>query len=58
MGQFLLDGKNEQIMSKKYIFCRFTVSKWFDFLKFLNCSGEILSRTVWKYSRFGPSIFF
>ena len=31
MGQFLQDGKNEQTLSKKNIFWRFTVTKQFNF---------------------------
>ena len=34
MGQFLQDGKNDQTLSKKNIFCRFTVTKRFDFFNF------------------------
>ena len=34
MGQFLQDGKNEQTLSKKNIFWRFTVTKRFDFFNF------------------------
>ena len=34
MGQFLQDGKNDQFLSKKNIFCRFTVTKRFDFFNF------------------------
>ena len=34
MGQFLQDGKNDQTSSKKNIFCRFIVTKRFDFFNF------------------------
>ena len=34
MGQFLQNGKNDQTLSKKNIFCCFTVTKRFDFFNF------------------------
>ena len=34
MGQFLQDGKNDQTLSRKNIFCRFTVTKRCDFFNF------------------------
>ena len=34
MGQFLQDGKNDQTLPKINIFCRFTVTKRFDFFNF------------------------
>ena len=44
MGQFLQDGKNDQTLSKKNIFCRFTVAKRFDFFNFsqLFCRDFVL----------------
>ena len=48
VGQFLQDGKNDQTLSKKNIFCRFTVTKRFDFFNFSQLFWRDFVRCILK----------